>query len=203
MGNQTCIRNGEMYMAGDGKRFEPAVRNAMSAVFNVGSTPYLRKLESEMSIQKIEVCPETFVQNIISYEQRSIYETTRGGEAKKNTDHRRYATEFGLWDVKIDIPDYFKESKKTVVVPGTTYVEPCSECGNTGIITCPDCEGSGKTKCRDCDGSGFISCPDCGGSGVKPCPKCDGTGKILEETDDKSKQGHIIVCPDCEGTGNI
>ena len=65
MGNQTCIRNGEMYMTGDGKKFESAVRNAMAAVFNVGSTPYLKKLESEIQIQQIEVCPETFVKTII------------------------------------------------------------------------------------------------------------------------------------------
>ncbi|MCR5823971.1 MAG: hypothetical protein K6G60_06010 [Lachnospiraceae bacterium] len=203
MGNQTCIRNGEMYMASDGKKFEPAVRNAMTAVFNVGSTPYLRKLESEMTIQKIEVCPETFVQNLISYENRSIYETTRGGEAQKNTDRKHYATEYGLWDFKFDTQDYFKEDKRTLVVPGTTFTEGCPKCGNTGIITCPNCEGKGKQKCSDCDGTGMAACPDCSGTGLAPCPKCDGTGKILEETDDKSKQGHIISCPDCNGSGKV
>jgi hypothetical protein len=201
MGNQTCIKNGEMYMAGDGKKFEPAVRKAMTAVFNVGSTPYLRKLESEMTIQKIEVCPETFVQNLISYEQRSLYETTRGGETQRNTDRKHYATEYGIWDFKFDINDYFKEEKQVMVVPGTTYTDVCSECGGTGVKTCPDCEGSGKTTCNECNGEGFTACPDCKGSGKLPCKTCDGTGKLIEETNDKSKEGHIISCPDCGGSG--
>ncbi len=201
MGNQTCIKNGEMYMAGDGRKFEPAVRKAMTAVFNVGSTPYMRKLESEMSITKIEVCPETFVQNLISYEERSICETTRGGEAQRNTDRKHSIGEYGIWDFKFDITDYFKEDKQTMVVPGSTYTEPCPDCGSTGIITCPDCGGSGKEKCSECGGTGFVQCPDCHGEGKLPCQKCDGTGKLLEETNDKDKEGHIIPCPDCAGSG--
>ncbi len=188
-------------MAGDGRKFEPAVRKAMTAVFNVGSTPYLRKLESEMTIQKIEVCPETFVQNLISYEQRSLYETTRGGEAQRNTDRKHYATEYGIWDFKFDINDYFKENKQVMVVPGTTYTDVCEECGGTGVKTCPDCGGSGKATCGECGGEGFIQCPDCEGSGKLPCKTCDGTGKLIDETNDKSKEGHIIPCPDCEGSG--
>ncbi len=203
MGNQTCIKSGEMYMAGDGKKFEPAVRRAMTAVFNVGSTPYLRKLESEMTIQKIEVCPETFVQNLISYEQRNIYETTRGGEARKDTDRKHSASEYSVWDFKFDIQDYFKEEKRVLTVPGTTFTESCPECGSTGIITCPECEGTGKTECAKCGGTGEIPCPDCHGEGSMPCPTCNGTGKLVDESDEKSKQGHIIPCPDCDGTGRI
>ncbi len=203
MGNQTCIKTGEMYMASDGKKFEPAVRNAMAAVFSVGETPYLRKLESEMTVQKIEVCPETFVQNLISYEQRDIYETTRGGEAKNNTDRKHSATEYGVWDFKFDIQDYFKEGKRTMVVPGTTFTEKCTECNGTGIITCPDCGGNGKKTCPDCEGTGWVPCKDCEGTGLANCPKCDGTGKLIDEANDNSKQGHIITCPDCEGSGKI
>ncbi len=203
MGDQTCIRNGEMYMVGDGKKFEPAVRSAMTAVFNVGSTPYLRKLESEMTIQKIEVCPETFVQNLISYEQRAIYETTRGGESVRNTDRKHYASEYGVWDFNFDIDDYFKEDKRKMVVPGTTYTEVCPLCGSTGIINCPDCDGRGKTVCPDCGGEGTVPCPDCKGEGSTPCPRCDGTGNLIDENDTKSKEGHIISCPDCDGTGRI
>ncbi len=192
-----------MYMTGDGKKFESAVRNAMAAVFNVGSTPYLKKLESEIQIQQIEVCPETFVKTIISYEQRSIYETTRGGEAKVNTDRKHHASEYGLWDVKIDTNDYFKPDKKTMVIPGTTFTEPCPECGSSGSIVCTACEGKGKAACDVCEGSGFAKCPDCSGTGLAPCPKCDGTGNLIEDSEDNNKEGHIVSCPDCNGTGNL
>ena len=198
MGNQTCIKNGDMYVASDGRKFEPAVRKAMAAVFSVGATPYLRKLESEMAIQRIEVCPETFVQTLISYDSRNIYETTRTGEATVTADRKHFASEYGVWDFKFDTADYFKEDKRKLVVPGTTYIEACPECEGIGVKTCPQCNGNGKQSCSVCGGTGFVPCPNCEGEGHTVCKTCNGNGTVISKENGEEK---TVACPDCGGSG--
>lgn len=70
------------------------------------------------------------------------------------------------------------------LIPGSTMLAPCPNCGGTQYFKCLTCNGTGKVrvwhdasrpaeeateeqhnKCEHCDGTGWLRCSKCGGGG--------------------------------------
>ncbi|MBN3306203.1 SSUH2 protein, partial [Amia calva] len=117
-------------------------------------------------------------------------------EFEPYTDQFLDGPQYGIspppWDVVVEVPPTYTDSKVKVKVPHSSFVRPCHRCHGRGRVRCTHCTGSGKTRCTFCHGSGRHQnnrCTSCHGSGRKRCTFCSG-------------RGHK-TCPSCNGKKNL
>ncbi len=217
MSNQTCTKKGDLYTSEDGSKFEPQVKSLLAKAFNLGTTNFLRQLEKNILIQNIEAYPDTFVKCQISYETRDIKDVISPGAGSVTSDRKRHAYEFNIWDMGMPVQDIFKESKNTVTLPYTDYVESCPVCAHHGNVTCRTCDGIKHVPCPKCLGTGYNVSSDAatGNTAGNASENANGSVKTLNDTSLAGASAESpafcrtcggtgsILCPDCGGTGAV
>uniref|UniRef100_A0A8D0B8E1 Protein SSUH2 homolog n=1 Tax=Salvator merianae TaxID=96440 RepID=A0A8D0B8E1_SALMN len=97
------------------------------------------------------------------------------------------------WDIRVEVPDMFKDTIKEIKMPYTSSLKGCSVCGCGGRRPCGTCNGStrqrclgcgangriGTQRCSLCSGMSTIICQTCGGIGTVACRNCEGKGQLL------------------------
>uniref|UniRef100_A0A8C8RPD8 Protein SSUH2 homolog n=1 Tax=Pelusios castaneus TaxID=367368 RepID=A0A8C8RPD8_9SAUR len=98
------------------------------------------------------------------------------------------------WDIQVEVPTMFTDTKTSVKVPHTSLLKDCHNCRSSGTIRCTKCHGRRKVdcwvchgsgtrmnddRCSHCHGSGRSRCNSCSGSGHKTCTICAGKGQLL------------------------
>lgn len=93
------------------------------------------------------------------------------------------------WDVPVSPSENFKEERKVVEIPHTSYIKPCMKCKGVGNTSCKWCFGVGGRGCvlclsskkyRPCTNCKYSSrrCLFCDGKGTEKCKTCEGQGKL-------------------------
>lgn len=98
----------------------------------------------------------------------------------------------GPWDIPLTPKQPFKNEKRTMEVPNTQCLRPCSDCQAHGDVRCKHCAGRGHDTCRACGGSGQRlqdQCARCGGTGTTECTWCHRRG--------------MVQCTTCRGQRNL
>ncbi|XP_062977560.1 protein SSUH2 homolog isoform X2 [Elgaria multicarinata webbii] len=97
------------------------------------------------------------------------------------------------WDIRMEIPDMFRDHIKRTKVPHTSSVKGCQTCGCSGRRPCSECHGLSRKECWVCNGRGVRlsdkKCTTCSGTGSSICNSCSGLG--------------TKACPDCKGRGQL
>ncbi|XP_053359743.1 protein SSUH2 homolog [Clarias gariepinus] len=98
-----------------------------------------------------------------------------------------------LWNIKAQVPAFFKDQTQDIRVPYTSSVKTCHVCIGGGKNQCTLCTGSGEQLCRKCGGAGFSlglkTCMACAGRGRLYCDRCCGHGSCQ--------------CEKCQGKKNL
>ncbi|KAK3584315.1 hypothetical protein CHS0354_027440 [Potamilus streckersoni] len=106
----------------------------------------------------------------------------------------------GPWDIQMNAPAMFSNTRQFLEVPHTASVKPCHACLAMGKIRCHRCFGRGRVRCDFCHGRGYREvfrhgeheherCTWCHGDGRKRCMTCSGWG--------------MITCVTCQGHCNL
>lgn len=85
-----------------------------------------------------------------------------------------------MWDIEVESPKDFENSKKELQVPGSEKVVNCSKCSGRGKNSCSSCSGNGEVRCSTCGGDGKTNCSYCSGRGQVNCSSCSGHGYNVE-----------------------
>ncbi|XP_015678992.1 protein SSUH2 homolog isoform X2 [Protobothrops mucrosquamatus] len=97
------------------------------------------------------------------------------------------------WDMRVEVPEIFKDNIVRVKVPHTSSVKGCPICGCSGRRPCTQCHCLTRKQCWVCNGTGsqFTNqrCSTCSGTGTTMCNACSGLG--------------TTACLDCGGTGQL
>ncbi|XP_058026483.1 protein SSUH2 homolog isoform X1 [Ahaetulla prasina] len=109
-------------------------------------------------------------------------------------DSAMYGAAPSPWDMRVEVPEIFKDNMIRIKVPHTSTVKGCPICGCSGRRPCTQCHcltrkqcwvcnGTGSQftnqKCSSCSGAGTTMCNACSGLGTTACTDCGGTGKLL------------------------
>uniref|UniRef100_A0A8C5WQB2 Protein SSUH2 homolog n=1 Tax=Laticauda laticaudata TaxID=8630 RepID=A0A8C5WQB2_LATLA len=108
-------------------------------------------------------------------------------------DSAMYGAAPSPWDMRVEVPEIFKDNIVRIKVPHTSTVKGCPICGCSGRRPCTQCHCLKKKQCQVCNGTGsqFTNqkCSSCSGTGTMRCNACSGLG--------------TTACTDCGGTGKL
>lgn len=139
--------------------------------------------------------PEQIVSyNIYFYDLRISYETRTAPQVKRRPklpDDRNSVLPIPeVWEVHIPESVAGAEHAQELVLPNSTMVMNCPECGGEKTVVCRQCMGKGTIervrKVRNPDNSVAQemiteACPACRGYGKQTCKTCEGSGSMVEE----------------------
>ncbi|XP_007439764.2 protein SSUH2 homolog, partial [Python bivittatus] len=97
------------------------------------------------------------------------------------------------WELRVEVPEIFKDNIARVKVPHTSSVKGCPICRSIGRCPCNQCHCLTRKQCWVCNGTGIQvgsqRCSTCAGVGTTVCNACSGMG--------------TTTCSECEGTGQL
>ena len=191
---------------------EESMRNALAQLVK-SKIFWGKKAVNQMSIGNVEIhSPSKQIQTWSTYyctwetfmESRKTKSKTRpfkGGFVRISTHNEQVdGPQNGYppqpWEIPINYPSLFSETKVKVPVPHTEAVQQCHRCNGRGRVKCKHCDGVGKVRCYSCDGSGIrrvedqnVECHHCRGRGRLECDNCDGDG--------------MSRCKECDVSGQV
>jgi serine/threonine protein kinase len=133
--------------------------------------------------------------NVYYYELRVAYELRTPPQPRQRLpqpeDRNASLPLPDQWSVPVPESDPFVGLKpQELVLPNSTRVLSCTECGGAGKLPCKDCKGKGTIerikKVANPDGSTSderltSDCPTCRGYAKVACARCGGAGNMVEE----------------------
>uniref|UniRef100_A0A2D4L583 Protein SSUH2 homolog n=1 Tax=Micrurus spixii TaxID=129469 RepID=A0A2D4L583_9SAUR len=107
-------------------------------------------------------------------------------------DSAMYGAAPSPWDMRIEVPEIFKDNIVRIKVPHTSTVKGCPICGCSGRRPCTQCHCLTRKQCWVCNGTGsqFTN---------QRCSSCSGTGTTMTSsrfrvTDSRSANSLSSFC---------
>ncbi|XP_061478028.1 protein SSUH2 homolog isoform X2 [Rhineura floridana] len=173
-------------------------RNALLSFVN-SKCCYGNRAAGELVIQELK--PQTLYRyRLETFTETRLCEWNFEPYTNALVDGPQNGTSPQPWDIRVQVPQMFKEDTKKFRVPHSSLVKECHKCHGRGRYKCSGCHGAGRMRCvtcsgarhkakakhlkhqkrcQMCSGSGRKRCSTCSGRGSKTCTTCQGEKKLL------------------------